>query len=146
MPFTYVTTVVHCGTVCKFCLNLWSTQWHSSPWSLSFFHGTAFTRLLSLFGDIIGTELLFILGTSTFPSELVCIQSAWRPALASDGSSATARSVSVSLQASRLCSTSLVSTPPAAGWPARSTDAEDTSVGNAGSGLFSWMGLNVSKG
>lgn len=71
--------------------------------------------------------------------------SAWNLALASAGSSAGAKSESVSLQALRPHSASLVSTA-AAGWLRRSKDAEETSVGNAGSGLFSSIGLDVLKG
>lgn len=67
---------------------------HSSSYSLSFFHRTAFTRLLSLFRGTMNSGHLFILGASTFPRELVCICSAWNPTLAFDGSSAMAKSVS----------------------------------------------------
>ena len=107
------------------------------------FHEAAFIRRLSLLRGTMRTENLFILGVSTLLSERGCIHSAWSPELASDGSPTTARSVSVSVQAFRLRSALLVSMPPGAGWLGCSEDAEDALVGDAGSGLFSWIVLDT---
>lgn len=83
------------------------------------------------------TENLFILEVSTFPSDRGCTHSAWSPALVSNGSRTTGRLVSVSVQAFRFRSASLVSMPPAVGWLGCSKDAENALMGNAASGLFS---------
>lgn len=124
------------------CLTVGSTQWHTGP-PLS----SSTEQLFLCCGPngMTKPEPLCTPGALTSPWGPICIRSSWGLALASDRSSTTARSVSVSLQASRPRTASWVSAAPGAGWLKWCKDAKERSLGHVPSGLFSWIELDVKK-